>query len=149
MFRICGVIKLWDPSWRLRHWWSKFDSRYLGCRIRICFSNLTLWTLWEKTDEGETESIIFIFVLSSFLSVNYFLEIWANHFSLLTFESFKPSFPLFLTIERRLMSFSLSAQFEQLNTAKNLPFSNSYFLFTLLSSFTVYLLTHCLLDRCF
>ena len=41
------------------------------------------------------ESIIFILVRSSFLSVKFFLKIWANNFSLLIFESFKPSLPLF------------------------------------------------------
>ena len=53
----------------------------------------------EKTNEEEAEIIIFILVLSSFLSVKSFLKIWVNHFSLLIFESFKPSLPLFLTIE--------------------------------------------------
>ena len=53
----------------------------------------------KKTDEEETENIIFILVLSSFLLVKYFPRIWANDFSLLTFESFKPSSPLLLTIE--------------------------------------------------
>ena len=49
----------------------------------------------KKTNEGEAESITLTFVLSSFLSVKYFLKIWANHFSLLTFESFKPFYHYF------------------------------------------------------
>ena len=77
------------------------------------------------------------------------LNLCTNHFSLLTLESLKPSLPLFLTIEGKRLSFSLSAQFEQLNTAKNLAFSNSYFFFILLLSFTLYLLTRYLLDPCF
>ena len=54
-----------DPHWR-----SKFDS--IGTisqnRIRICFSNLILWTLCGKTYGGEAESIILILALSIFLS---------------------------------------------------------------------------------
>ena len=46
----------------------------------------------EKTNEREAESIIFILVFSSFLSVKSFLNIWVIHFSLLTIESFKHSF---------------------------------------------------------
>ena len=46
-------------------------------RILICFSNLTLRTLCEKTSEGETESTILtlVIVLSSFFSVKYFMKI--------------------------------------------------------------------------
>ena len=58
-------------------------------RIRICFSNLTSWTLCEKTDEGEAESIFLILVLvfSSFLSVKYFLKIWGKTVIRLVFLS--------------------------------------------------------------
>ena len=75
---------------------------------------------------------IFVLVLSSFLSVKYFLKIWVNHFSLLTFKSFKPSLLLFLTIEGKRwkdLSFSLSARFEQLILHKSMSFSNSLFFF--------------------
>ena len=72
------------------------SSTISGVRESICFSNLIL-TLYEKTDKGEAESIILILTLvfSSFLSVKSFLKIIANHFFLLTFESFKPFLLLF------------------------------------------------------
>ena len=57
----------------------------------LLFKSDIVQTLCEKTDEGEEESTIFILVLSSFLSVKSLLKIWANHFSLLTFEGFEPS----------------------------------------------------------
>ena len=106
----------------------------------------------EKTDEGEAESIILILVLvlSSFLSVKYFLKIWGNPFPLLTFECFKPSLPSFSTVEGKRwidLSFSLSARFEQINTEGKLGIFK--FFFTLSLSFTVYLLARFLLDRCF
>ena len=74
--------------------------RLLLVRIEYVFA----FQIWyceicvKKNDEGESESIIFILVLSSFFSVKSFLKIRANHFSLLTFESFKPFLPLFLKI---------------------------------------------------
>ena len=106
-------------------------------RIRICFSNLILGTLCEKkkkNNKGEAESIIFILVLvlTSFLSAKYFLKIWDNHFSFLTFESFKPSLSLFLTIEGKRqidLSFSQSARFEQLNAAQKPDIFKFLFLF--------------------
>ena len=52
-----------------------------------------------KNNDVEAESIIFILVFSSFLSVKSFLQIWANDFSLLTFEGVKLALPLFLTIQ--------------------------------------------------
>ena len=121
MFRISGVIKIWNSSGWLWHWWSKFDYRY--DRIRICFSNLILWALCEKTDEGKAESIILILVLvlSSSVSVKSF-----------TFESFKPFLSLFLTIEGKWqldLSFSLSARFQQLNAAQKLSIFKFLFLF--------------------
>ena len=91
VLRISGVIKAWNPSWGLRHWQSKFNYHY---RICICFSNLILWSLCEKNNEGEAESIILILIISSFLSVKYFLKVWANDFSLLTFERTKPFFDI-------------------------------------------------------
>ena len=47
-----------------------------------------------KNNEGEAESIILILIISSFLSVKYFLKVWANDFSLLTFERTKPFFDI-------------------------------------------------------
>ena len=97
----------------------------------------------EKSDEGETESIIFICVLSSFLSVKSFVKIWANQFSFRTCKSFKSSFLLFLTIEANWQLdsfFSLSACFEQLNTAKNLALSKFLFHFHLFVFYTLFII---------
>ena len=89
--------------------------------------------MW-KTNEVQAESITLILdlVFSTFLSVNTFLKIWANHFCLFTCESFKASLPLFLTIEekRKLdLSFFLSARFDQLNTVQKLDSFKFLFLF--------------------
>ena len=62
--------------------------------MRIYFSNLTLLTLCEKTDEGEAESIIFFLVVSSFLSVKSFLKIWANLFFPSHFRKFQAFFAI-------------------------------------------------------
>ena len=76
-----------------------------------------------------------LLVLSSFLSVKYFLKNWANHFWLFpSHESFNPSLPLLLTIEVKRwidLSFSLSARFEQLNIAQNPGIFKFLFLFHL------------------
>ena len=56
---------------------------------------------WKSRWRGGRKQFFFYFsflVFSRFLSVKSFLKIWANHFSLLTFEGFKPSLSLFLTI---------------------------------------------------
>ena len=87
--------------------------------------------------------MILVLVLSNFLSVKHFLKIWVYHFSLPTFESFTPSLPLFLTIERKRwidLSFSVSARFEQLNNAQKPPifiFFHFVIIFYSLSSHTL------------
>ena len=112
-----------------------------------------MWTLCEKTNQGKADSIIFIIAFSSFVSVKPFLKMWANHFSLLTFESFKPSLPLFLTIDGKRyldLFFSLSARFEQFKyCARTFHFQILISFFTLFLSFTVYLLARFRQDRCF
>ena len=82
MLRISGVMKAWNPSWGLRHW-----NMYLLFKADI------VNFVW-KNNEGEAESIILILIISSFLSVKYFLKVWANGFSLLTFERTKPFFDI-------------------------------------------------------
>ena len=84
--------------------------------------------------EGRQKALFwFLFLFfSSFHSVKYFLKIWANHFYFLTFKSFKPSLPLFLTFEGKRwidLSFSLSARFKQLNTAQKPGIFKLLFLF--------------------
>ena len=85
----------------------------------------------KKNNEGEAESIIFIFVCSRFLSVKSFLKIWTNDFFLLTFEKVKPSLPLFLTIEGkrviRLVFLSVSTIWTVKYCSKNLHFQSLIF----------------------
>ena len=69
-------------------------------------------------------------------------ELTTFDFSLLTFESFKPSLPLFLTIEEKQwidLSFYLTAQFEKLNTTQKTWYFQIliYFSFLLLSFYNL------------
>ena len=146
VFRISGVMKLWDPSWGLRHWLSKSDYRLVRIEYVFAFQIRYCELRVKQSSEGEAESIIFILALFSFLSDKSFLKIWANHFSLLTFERFKPSLPLFLTIEGKQyldLFFSLPARFEQLNTAQRLCIFKFLFLYHF--DIIFYSLSSCLL----
>ena len=129
--------------------------------IRICFSNLTLWTLCEKTDERETGSIIFILVslfslvsiflfFLAFSQLNLSCKLKASTFpsNFWTFQSFFGI--IFNTWGKpviRLAFLSISTNGTVKYCTKSLAFWNPYFFFILL--FTVYLLACFLLKCCF
>ena len=117
LFRINRVMKLWDPSWGLWQWQSKFNYIPL-VRTEYVFA-LQIWcskVCVKNPIKGRQKALFsFLFFLTFFQKS--FLKIWANHFSLLIFISFKPSLPLLLTIERKRwldLFFSMPAWFEQL-----------------------------------
>ena len=75
--------------------------------------------------------LLLFFLAFSQLNISWKFELTID-FSLLNFESFKPSLPLFLTIKGKRwidLSFSLSARFEQLNTAQKPGIFKLLFLF--------------------
>ena len=76
--------------------------------VKFCFSNPAATNMYllfssgvvnfDEGRRGRQKSLFCCFLFfSSFLSVQFFLQIWVNRFSFLNFKCFEPSSPLFVT----------------------------------------------------
>ena len=115
------AIQVWLPLVRIEY---VFSFQIWYCELCV-----------KKPIKGR-QKLLFWFLLLFFLAFSQLNISWKFEltidFSLLNFESFKPSLPLFLTIKGKRwidLSFSLSARFEQLNTAQKPGIFKFLFLF--------------------
>ena len=104
------AIQVWLPLVRIEY---VFAFQIWYCELCV-----------KKPIKGR-QKLLFWFLLLFFLAFSQLNISWKFEltidFSLLNFGSFKPSLPLFLTMKGKRwtdLSFSLSARFEQLNTAQ-------------------------------
>ena len=116
------MVQVWLPSVRIEY---VFAFQIWYCELRV-----------KKPMKGRQKAsfwfLLLFFLAFSQLNISWKLELTTFDFSLLTFESFKVSLPLFLTIEGKRwidLSFSLPARFEQLNTAQKPGIFKFLFLF--------------------
>ena len=115
------AIQVWLPLVRIEY---VFAFQIWYCELCV-----------KKPIKGR-QKLLFWFLLLFFLAFSQLNISWKFEltidFSLLNFGSFKPSLPLFLTMKGKRwtdLSFSLSARFEQLNTAQKPGIFKLLFLF--------------------